>query len=382
MLDLRHLRVYFYDQRDKRFIRAVENAGFTIKRGSILGMVGESGCGKTVTALSLMGLINTEPGIIGGEFFFEPKPEDLLLIENSIKKGMGKHSDYRRDNMLNLLYGLEKHVRFEEKPFTIIKNSEKWLRRNNRIMEHVRGKNISMVFQNPRESLNPFLTVGTQLAKTIERFDGVKDKHEIRDKAIEVLSSVGLYSPEIVMNLYPSSLSVGMAQRIIIAIALSSRPKLLIADEPTTGLDTTNKYRIIDLLESLIEKKNLTILFISHNIGIVCSIATDVVVMYAGIIVEKGSNRQVVYKRRGPKHPYTEDLVSAVLTDSDIKRGQKIRVISGTVPNNKLNITGCPFLDRCRYPKISFNLKKRCKSTLPEFYEVSKDHFIRCHLYS
>jgi len=382
ILDLKGLRVYFYDQADKRFIRAVEDVRFSVKNRSILGIVGESGCGKTVTALSLMGLIYTDPGIINGDFFFEPKDQAMVLIENAIRKGIKKKSGYRRGNMLNLFYGLESHVYYENHPFTIVKNSEKWLRRNDRIMEHVRGDNISMVFQNPKESLSPFLTVGSQLERTIKKFHKLDNKNEIKDKANELLSSVGLYRPKVIMDLYPGSLSVGMAQRIIIAVALSSKPRLLIADEPTTGLDTTNRYRIIDLFQSLMEKMNLTLIFISHNIGAIRLIATDIAVMYAGITVELGSKREVIYKKRGPKHPYTEDLISVIPTDSDIKRGKRIRAISGTVPNNKLSIKGCPYLERCRYPAIDFYLRRKCKNILPEFAEVSKGHFIRCHIYS
>ncbi|MCK4802947.1 MAG: ABC transporter ATP-binding protein, partial [Spirochaetes bacterium] len=344
--DLKDLKVYFYDQRDKRFIRAVENVGFEVKEGSVLGIVGESGCGKTVTALSMMGLTDSEPGIIGGEFFFKPAEADFPVIERAVLRGMKNTADYRRGDLLNLFYGLENFVSFDKNPLTIIKDTEKWLRRNDRIMEHVRGKNISMVFQSPGQSLNPFTTVGVQLKSTIRRFNRGKDRVEINEMAGELLRSVRLMRPDVVMNMHSSSLSVGIAQRVVIAIALSSNPRLLIADEPTTGLDTTNVHKIIELLEILMSEMNLTLIFISHNIHLVSTIASDIAVMYAGIIVEHGMRKDVIKTRRGPKHPYTEALVSSVPTDSDIKRGKKLRIIQGSVPNNKVAITGCPFLTR------------------------------------
>lgn len=377
--DLKDLKVYFYDQRDKRFIRAVENVGFEVKEGSVLGIVGESGCGKTVTALSMIGLTDSEPGIIGGEFFFKPAEADFPVIERAVLRGMKDGTDYRRGDLLNLFYGLEKFVSFDKNPLTIIKDSEKWLRRNDRIMEHVRGKNISMVFQSPGQSLNPFIPVGVQLKSTIRRFNRGKDRVEINEMARELLRSVRLMRPDVVMNMHSRSLSVGIAQRVIIAIALSSNPRLLIADEPATGLDTTNVHKIIELLEILMSEMNLTLIFISHNIRLVSTIASDIAVMYAGIIVERGRKKDVIKTRRSPKHPYTEALVSSVPTDSDIKRGKKLRLIHGSVPNNKVAITGCPFLKRCSHAKVK--LRKKCESACPELFEVSTDHFIRCYLY-
>lgn len=377
--DLKDLKVYFYDQRDKRFIRAVENVGFEVKEGSVLGIVGESGCGKTVTALSMMGLTDSEPGIIGGEFFFKPAEADFPVIERAVLRGMKNTADYRRGDLLNLFYGLENFVSFDKNPLTIIKDTEKWLRRNDRIMEHVRGKNISMVFQSPGQSLNPFTTVGVQLKSTIRRFNRGKDRVEINEMAGELLRSMRLMWPNVVMNMHSSSLSVGIAQRVIIAIALSSNPRLLIADEPTTGLDTTNVHKIIELLEILMSEMNLTLIFISHNIHLVSTIASDIAVMYAGIIVEHGMRKDVIKTRRGPKHPYTEALVSSVPTDSDIKRGKKLRIIQGSVPNNKVAITGCPFLTRCSYAKGK--LMKKCGSACPELFEVSPHHYVRCYLY-
>lgn len=376
---LKGLKVYFYDHKDKRFIRAVEDVSIDVTGGSVLGLVGESGCGKTVTALSMMGLVDSEPGVVGGEFYFRPKKEERREIIHAILRGFKESKNYHRGELVNLFYGLESFVEFQHNPFTVIKDTEKWLRRHNRIMENIRGRNISMIFQNPLRSLNPFMQVGVQLTKTIARFNDQEGENEIREKAVDLLRSTLLYDPESIMKMYPGSLSLGMAQRVIIAIALASNPTLLIADEPTSGLDTTNRYRIIDLLKLIIDRMNLTLILISHNIQIVGLIATDVAVMYAGIVVETGSKRDVIERKRGPKHPYTQALVSSMPTDSDIKKGKRLRVIPGTVPDNKLGTTGCPFLERCQYAKAK--IRRKCRERCPEPVEVGKNHFIRCYLY-
>ncbi|MFW6138855.1 MAG: ABC transporter ATP-binding protein, partial [Spirochaetota bacterium] len=359
------------------FIRAVEDAGFPVIKGSVVGVVGESGCGKTVTALSMMGLLDSEPGVIEGNFFFKSKPQDTAPIEHSLIKKTKKPHTHKRGDMINLFYGLDNYVHFENNPFTIIKDSEKWMRKVDSVMENIRGKNISMIFQNPKQSLNPFVKVGEQLERTIMRFSSHQDHEEASERALELLRSVRLYNPELVKEMYPQSLSAGMAQRVIIAIALASSPKLLIADEPTTGLDTTNKYRIIDLLGTLMSQMDLTLIFISHNVKLVQLIATHIVVMYAGMVVEMGPKKNVI-TRRGPKHPYTEALVSAIPTDSDIKKGRKLRPILGSVPNNKVSFHSCPYLDRCVYAQG--RIRRICDSRCPGLVKVDNEHYIRCYL--
>jgi len=376
---LERLRVYFYDQKDKRFIRAVEDVSLEVKEGSVLGLVGESGCGKTVTALSMMGLIQSEPGLIDGEFFFRPKSIDFQPLERDISRVNEKSGSYRRNGMLNLFHGLSNYVRFKYHPFTIIKDSEKWLRRTDSIMEHVRGKNISMVFQNPMASLNPFISVRRQLERTVLRFHNKFTRREVRDFTVDLMHSVRLYQPQDILGMYPRSLSTGMAQRVVIAIALASNPKLLIADEPTTGLDTSNRHKVIDLLSFLVSEMKLNLLFISHNIRIVGLLAGEIAVMYAGIILEKGSNVEVIQRKKGVRHPYTEALLSAIPNDEDIKKGKRLRVIYGSVPNNKIGIKGCPFLPRCFY--AAGKLKEKCESYCPPLFQVTPGHFIRCYLY-
>jgi oligopeptide/dipeptide ABC transporter ATP-binding protein len=396
LAQLQNLKVYFYDGKDRRFIRAVKDVGFTIEEGTVIGLVGESGCGKSVTALSMMGLVDGDPGIIGGSFFYRPDDAEADGLEDALgvpkrrvshpapcaegggaTSAAGDHG-FSQAGMYDLFYGLDRFVEFRNNPFTVVKDPEKWFRRLSRVMEHIRGSKVSMIFQNPINSLNPFLTIGRQLTDTITRFSRLGDD-EAWERGVNLLRSTLLYNPEEIMHLYPSQLSLGMAQRVVIAVALSSDPRLLIADEPTSGLDTTNKYKVIDLLESLVGKLDLTLLFISHNIHIVGLIAHSVVVMYAGLVVETGSNREVIGRKRGVKHPYTEALVSSIPTDSDIKKGKRLGVIPGMVPNNKLDLAGCPFLDRCSYARGA--IRQQCGSERPKLVEVDSGHFIRCFLY-
>jgi oligopeptide/dipeptide ABC transporter ATP-binding protein len=376
LAQLEGLKVYFYDQKDKRFIRAVKDVGFQVRERTVVGLVGESGCGKTMTALSMMGLVDGEPGVIGGSFLFRPKQAHRRELEGELRRNRGNGCE--RDGMLDLFCGLDRFIGFEQNPFTVVKDMEKWFRRLNRTMEHIRGKNISMIFQNPVLSLSPFNTVGEQLTATIRRFSTVSWE-EAWERGVDLLRTTLLYSPEEIMYLYPSQLSQGMAQRVVIAVALCSDPRLLIADEPTSGLDTTHRYKIIDLLESLTARLDLTLLLISHNIHIVGLIAHRVVVMYAGLVVETGGKREVIERKRGIKHPYTEALIASIPTDADIRRGKRLGVIFGTVPNNKLDIRGCPFMERCPYSRGK--IRERCRGACPDLIEVSPGHFIRCYLY-
>jgi oligopeptide/dipeptide ABC transporter ATP-binding protein len=327
----------------------------------------------------MMGLVTGEPGIIGGKFYFRPAVHSIQKIEQALSRNMNGKRSFREGELVNLFHGLNRYVSFRSDPFTVIKDSEKWLRRHERIMEHVRGRNISMIFQDPVQSLSPFVPVGKQLEKTVRRFADVEmSERQAREHSVHLLESVRLRSPETVMSMYAGALSVGIAQRVVIAIALASRPLLLIADEPTSGLDTTSKYGIMELLASLVENLGLTLILISHNIRLVGSVATHMVVMYAGLVVEIGPRRQVIGRKLlGHKHPYTEALLSSMPTDADIKRGRRPRVIRGTVPDNKLVMKGCPYLDRCAYARGK--IRKNCSSVRPELIEVSEGHFIRCY---
>jgi oligopeptide/dipeptide ABC transporter ATP-binding protein len=299
-------------------VRAVDGVDFKIRRGGTLGLVGESGCGKSVTAHTIMRLIEMPPGeIADGEIWFDGR--DLLTLS----------ADEMRD---------------------------------------VRGNDIAMVFQEPMTSLNPVFTVGDQIAEAITLHQNVKDR-EARNLAVESLKLVGLSAPERRARQYPHELSGGMRQRVMIAMALSCNPKLLIADEPTTALDVTIQAQILELIKELQERTGTALLLITHDLGVVAETVQDIAVMYAGRIVETGAVEEVLLS---PKHPYTQGLLNSI--PSEQKRGRQLSAIKGVVPNPFRMPPGCKFEPRCPYAW------ERCQ-TEPELIEVGgPDRRSRCWL--
>jgi oligopeptide/dipeptide ABC transporter ATP-binding protein len=314
------LRVSFRVQ--KRVACAVRGVSFSVGDRRTLGIVGESGCGKSVTAAAIMRLIPTPPGRIeAGSIRFEDK--DLLSIPEKQMRG-------------------------------------------------VRGRRISMVFQDPMTSLNPVLTCGYQTAEPLILHRGLS-KREAAELSMELFSEVGIAEPKRVFSGYPHNLSGGMRQRVMIAMALACQPKLLIADEPTTALDVTVQARLLELLKNLQDAKDMSMILITHNLGIVAGMAHDVIVMYAGEVVESAP-AAVLFA--SPRHPYTDCLLKTI--PSIEKRGERLTVIPGTVPTPLEIPEGCPFHPRC--PKAI----ERCKKEHPELCCVDGDnggHYVRCHLY-
>ena len=315
LLSVRDLVIHFvtYDG----VVKALDGVNFDIYRGEVFGLIGETGCGKTVTSLSILGLLPENARIISGKIFF--KGENLL------------------------------------------ENPEK--------LKDIRGKGISMIFQDPATSLNPLYTVGNQITKVILTHQEIS-KEEARKKAIDLLKSVGLPDPERIMKFYPFELSGGMQQRIMIAIALSSNPDLLIADEPTSALDVTIQAQILDLLKKIRDERNISILFITHNFGIVAEMCDRIGVMYAGTVVEIGSVENIL---GNPMHPYTKGLLASIPMPG--KRGQKLAIIKGTVPSLLNPPSGCRFHPRCP------NAMDICRKEKPESIEIENGHFVACHLY-
>ncbi len=273
-------------------VRAVNDVSFEIARGETLGIVGESGCGKSITALSIMRLIS-EPGeIAGGEIFY--KEQDLLKLPMPE-------------------------------------------------MRKIRGNKIAMIFQEPMTSLNPVLTVGEQIAEVIRLHQDL-GKREAARKAVEMLAMVHIPIPEKRVNEYPHQLSGGMRQRVMIAMALSCNPDILICDEPTTALDVTIQMQILSLIEELKSKTGTAVIMITHDLGVISEIADKVIIMYAGKVVEEGATLDVLTR---PLHPYTEGLLNAVpRIDRD---SEELNVIPGMVPNPAFLPTGCAFRPRCPY---------------------------------
>ncbi len=291
LLEVRGLRTHFHVMDGT--VPAVDGVDFRILRGRTLGVVGESGCGKSVTALTIMRLIDTPPGeIVAGEIWFDGR--DLLRLSD------------------------------EE-------------------MRKVRGNDIAMIFQEPMTSLNPVFTIGDQIAEAVRLHKRVSQR-EALNRAIETLSLVGIPLPERRVRQYPHEMSGGMRQRVMIAMALSCDPKLLIADEPTTALDVTIQAQILELIKEIQQRTGTALLLITHDLGVVAETVQDVAVMYAGKVVERGKVDQVLLD---PKHPYTEGLLTSI--PSHVARGQRLNVIKGTVPNPFRMPTGCRFEPRCPY---------------------------------
>ena len=317
-MEVKKLKTYFYTE--EGIVRAVDGLDCAIKKGETLGMIGESGCGKSVTALSIMQLVDSPPGrIIEGEIWFEE--EDLL------KKSL---SEIRK----------------------------------------VRGNDISMIFQEPMTSLDPVYTVGNQIMETIILHQNL-DKGKSRKKAIEMLRLVGIPSPEKRIDEYPHQLSGGMRQRAMIAMALSCRPKLLIADEPTTALDVTIQAQILELIKKIREEIGMAVMMITHNLGVIAEVADNVVVVYAGKAVEYADVKSIF---ADPKHPYTQALYNSIprLTDSQKRR---LEVISGMVPNPLELPSGCRFHPRCKFAR------RLCEKEEPRLEEISNNHKVRCFMY-
>ena len=314
MLDVRSLSTHFFTE--DGVVRAVENVGFEIYPGEILSLVGESGCGKSVTGLSIMQLIPTPPGrVVSGEILFDGR------------------------NLLQL----------EEKE-----------------MERVRGNDISMIFQEPMTSLNPVFTIGNQIMEAITLHQGV-DGTEARRRTVEMLDRVQIPSPETRIDAYPHQLSGGMRQRAMIAMALSCRPKLLIADEPTTALDVTIQAQVLRLLKEIQREMGMAVMLITHDLGVVSEIADRVAVMYAGRIFEYGPIEAIFSEIR---NPYTRGLMNSI--PSLVERKKRLDTIPGQVPNPMDLPTGCKFHPRC------YLMIEDCKKEEPPLFQVNGDHFSRC----
>jgi len=319
-LEVKHLKISFCGNGQK--LTAVNGISYSLNKGEILAIVGESGCGKTVSALSILRLIPEPPG--------------------RIESG-------------NILF-----------------NSMDLLKLSPRQLRDIRGRDISMIFQDPLTCLNPVLSLGDQITEPILRHTSLSRK-EARERAIELLRRVEIPSPAEKMQQFPHQLSGGMRQRIMIAMALSCSPRILIADEPTTALDVLIQAQIIDLLEQLKEQTGMSVILITHDLGIVTEIAQRVIVMYAGDIVESGPAKQMFH---APLHPYTLGLKNSVPKLGGNKEGRKhLTEIPGNVPSPNQLPAGCPFHPRC--PSVM----ERCKSEKPALREAEPGHTVSCWLY-
>ena len=318
LLEVKNLRTYFYTE--EGVVRAVDGVSWDLEEGETLGLVGESGSGKSVTAMSILRLIPRPPGrIVEGEIIFEG--QDLLEVSDAE-------------------------------------------------IRSIRGNRIAMVFQEPMTSLNPVLDIGNQLMEAIQLHMGL-DKGDAEKRAIELLELVGIPEAAGRVHDYPHQFSGGMRQRVMIAMALSCNPKLLIADEPTTALDVTIQAQILELIQEIQARTGTALLLITHDLAVVAETVESIAVMYAGRIVETGTVEEVLLS---PKHPYTQGLLNSI--PSERKRGRELTTIEGVVPNPFRMPSGCKFQPRCPYQW------DRCLEE-PELVQVGgRDRFSRCWLHT
>jgi oligopeptide/dipeptide ABC transporter ATP-binding protein len=314
LLEVRDLRITF--PTPAGLLRAVNGIDLDLERGEIFGLVGETGCGKTVTGLALLGLVPAPGQVTAGRLALEG--DDLLCVPD-------------------------------------------WNR--------IRGRRVAMIFQDPAASLNPTFTIRSQLLQVIRRHSPVSSD-QARQRAVELLQDVGLPDVERTLRAYPHELSGGMQQRAMIALALASGAELLVADEPTTALDVTIQAQILRLLTSLRDKRGLTILLITHDLGVVAQTCGRVGVLHAGTLVEVARTTELF---RSPKHPYTQGLIAALPRPGS--RGRPLAAIEGNVPSGLRPIAGCPFAARC--PSVF----DRCRAERPKLIELEANHSVACHLY-
>ncbi|WP_066176250.1 ABC transporter ATP-binding protein [Bacillus marinisedimentorum] len=319
LLEVNDLQVCF-ENKKKQKTCIVEGIGFSVEQGKTLCLVGESGCGKSLTSLSVMGLLPDSGKVTRGE---------------------------------------------------ILLNGENLAEKSKKEMSKIRGNNISMIFQEPMTSLNPVHKVGDQIAEAVIRHQNVSKK-EAKVRAVDALRDVGIPSPEERYHAYPHELSGGMRQRVMIAIALSCNPDLLIADEPTTALDVTIQAQILDLMKDLQKERDMGIIMITHDLAVVSEMADDILVMYAGKAVEKSTSDALF---ENPLHPYTQGLMQCI-PDVDGEQKEELFVIKGTVPSPDKMPAGCRFADRCPFAK------EMCRNEAPPHVQYNSEQSVSCWKYT
>ena len=325
LLEVKDLKTYFYTETG--VVKAVDGVSFDIKRGEIVGMLGESGCGKSVTGYSILHLINTPGKIVGGQMLFHRGENDVIDL-----------------------------LKFDPRGDEI---------------RQIRGRDIAMVFQEPMTALDPLFTIGDQVMEALLVHDKISKK-AAWNAAIELLDRVRMPEPQRAVEKYPHQLSGGMRQRVVIALALACQPKLLIADEPTTALDVTTEAQILELMRDLQREMGMAILFITHDLGIIAEMADSAVVMYLGSVVEHSDIKSLF---NAPKHPYTQALYQSIPKLGE-GRKERLETISGMVPSPNRWPNGCKF-----HPRCSHFMPGICDVAVPPLIKTEPGHDVRCYLY-
>ena len=358
ILEVDGLRTYI--QTERGMVRCVDGADLRLRRGETLGLVGESGCGKTMMARSIMGLVDDAPGVIDGSIQFCADDGQQFDLTQGLGEGCGFRS------------GSNSH-------FEIDKDMRRWKRGVLELYRPLWGRHLSIIFQDPQTSLNPYWSVGEQLreAITIGRRPDELDDDEIHRESLDWMDRVHISFPERVLGNFAHELSGGMCQRIMIAIALASRPDLVIADEPTTGLDVTIQARIVELFKELRQELGLTVLLISHDMGLIGQLADRVAVMYCGRVVECGS-RDEVLRELDHRHPYTEALLGSMPTLTTLKRGERLPTIRDSVPDPLQPPRGCAFHPRCGVWEDEGENAGPCDQQQPPTTALGVDHWVKC----
>ena len=323
ILDVRHLKVNF--ETDQGTVYAVRDVSFHVNEGEILGIVGESGSGKSVSMYAVMGLLAANARVTDGDIIFDG--------ENIARKDFASGKAYEKT------------------------------------MRGIRGNTMAMIFQDPLTFLNPVLTVGQQLREAILNHNRRMDKSDANVRALELMRQVGIPDPETRIHQYPHEFSGGMRQRIVIAIALANKPKLIIADEPTTSLDVTVQAQILDLIQEMSKQTGAAVILITHDLGVVASLCDRINIMYGGKIIETGSDHEIFYT---PNHPYTEGLLNCVNLSED--NDKEMTPIPGSPPDMLRPPAGCPFVDRCD------RAMRVCKARMPRATDFSDTHSSSCWL--